>query len=196
MVAVGGYKYKGGQPEEFRCRPLTLRCAVKGISWIHSPLGQNRVARYRGMKNPSVRKQPGYSGLQTYVQTSDRQHGYSRYTFGYSGVSSEWSLDCCHKLVLSYYPNLAHTNLLPFLSSLSFLSTTKVWVFPLSKYNGQELKNELTWWLSLRAQARVIGPTGGDVAATGVGVGVDVSLMLRSSSIFEQCLKRIKRFLI
>ena len=85
MVAVGGYKYKGGQPEEFRCRPLTLRCAVKGISWIHSPLGQNRVARHRGMKNPSVRKQHGYFGLQTYVQTSDRQHGYSGYMFGYSG---------------------------------------------------------------------------------------------------------------
>ena len=61
---------------------------------------------------------------------------------------------------------------LPFLSSPSFLSRTKVRVFLLSKYNGQELKNELTWWLSWRAQARVIGPSGGNVSSAGVGAGV------------------------
>jgi len=48
----------------------------------------------------------------------------------------------------------------------------KVHVFPLSKYNGQELKNELIWWLSWRAWAWIIEPGG----------GVDVSLVLMSSS--------------
>jgi len=61
---------------------------------------------------------------------------------------------------------------LPFLSSPSYLSKTIVRVFLLSKYNGQELKNELTWWLSWRTRARVIGPSGGNVSSAGVGAGV------------------------
>ena len=72
MVAARGYKYKGGRPEEFRSRPLTLRRAIKGLSLIHGSLGQIWVAQHRGLKNPSVRKQPGYFG-----HTS----GYSRRMF-------------------------------------------------------------------------------------------------------------------
>jgi hypothetical protein len=49
-------------------------------------------------------------------------------------------------------------------------------VSPRSKHDGQELKKELTWWLSLQAWARVRGP------ARGTGVGVDASLVLKSSS--------------
>ena len=74
MVVARGHKYKGGRPEEFRSRPLSLRRAAKGLNWIHGPLGQNRVAQHHGLKNPSLRKQPGYSG---------HMFGYSGHVFGH-----------------------------------------------------------------------------------------------------------------
>ena len=75
------------------------------------------------------------------------------------------------QVVLSCRPKPVHAKPLPFLSSPSSLSKTRVRVFPLYKYNGHEIKNELTWWLSWRARARVMGPSG-------AGAGVDVSLVL------------------
>ena len=87
-----------------------------------------------------------------------------------------WSRGRRYKLVLSCCPKPVHAKPLPFLSSPSFLSKTRVHAFPLYKYNGHEVKNELTWWLSWRARARVMGPSGGSA-------GVDVSLVLMSSSL-------------
>ena len=86
--------------------------------------------------------------------------------------------------ILRPFTNFTHVNPFSFLSSPLFLRTTKVHMFPLSKYNGQELKNELAWWLSWRARARVIGPSGEDVAAAGVRwwcgciVGIDILISL------------------
>jgi hypothetical protein len=91
-----------------------------------------------------------------------------------SQSESVWSRGIHHKLVLPCSPNPAGANPLPFWSSPSFLSKTRVHTSPLSKYDGQEFKNELTWWLSSRARARVIGPSG---AGAGAGVGVGVVLM-------------------
>jgi hypothetical protein len=86
-------------------------------------------------------------------------------------MESVWSHGGCWKLVLSCYPNLACANPLCFWSSPSFLSKTRVHVSPLSKYDGQEFKNELNWWLSWRERTRVRGPSG-----VGDGVGVDVDV--------------------
>ena len=86
-----------------------------------------------------------------------------------------------------------------------FLSNTKVHVSPLSKYDWQEFKTELTWRLSWRARARVRGPAigcvgedvglgpargcvgedvglGPAIGCVGEDVGEDVSLVLMSSS--------------
>jgi hypothetical protein len=82
----------------------------------------------------------------------------------------------CHKLELCCSPNPAYVSPFPFRSSPWFLIKTRVHASPRSKQDGQELKSELTWWLSLRARARVRGP------AIGTGVGVDASLVLMSSS--------------
>jgi hypothetical protein len=70
-----------------------------------------------------------------------------------SQSESVWSRGIHHKLVLSCSPNPAGANPLPFWSSPSFLCKTRVHASPLSKYDGQEFKNELTWWLSWRARA-------------------------------------------
>lgn len=70
-----------------------------------------------------------------------------------------------------------HTSLHPFWSFLWFLVKKRAPTFPLSKYNEQELKKELTWCLSRRARAWVIGlRVGGDC------VGVSMVLMFSSSS--------------
>jgi len=162
MVAAGGTITRKGIQES---SPNTKTCR-QGLYWIHGPLGSNRVAQHRGHKNSDT---PGQGSdirsstrilwvlarrLQSFVQRS---------------------LNYCHKLVLYCCPNSAHTNPLPCLSSPLFLSKTKVCMFPFYWYNGQEFKNELTWWLSLHARARVIGPSGGDG-------GVDVSFVLMSTS--------------
>jgi hypothetical protein len=70
---------------------------------------------------------------------------------------------------------------LPFWSNPLFVSKTRVHVSPLSKYDEPELKSELTWWVSRRARAWVIGPRG--VVEVDTGVDVDVSLVAISSSI-------------
>ena len=81
-----------------------------------------------------------------------------------------------HKLVPFCSPNPAIANPSPFRSSPWFLIKTRVHAFPRSKQDGQELKRQLTWWLILRARARVRGP------AIGTGVGADASSVLMSSS--------------
>jgi hypothetical protein len=95
-----------------------------------------------------------------------------------SQSESVWSRGIHHNLVLSCSPNPAGANPLPFWSSPSFQSKTRVHASPLSKYDGQEFKNEFTWWLSWRARARVVGPSG-----AGDGVGVGVVLMASSKMI-------------
>jgi hypothetical protein len=80
------------------------------------------------------------------------------------------------KLEVCCNPNLAYASPFPFRSSPWFLMKTRVHVSPRSKQDGQELKKELTWWLTFRARARVIGP-----AVVGVD-GVDVWSVLMSSS--------------
>ena len=157
-----GYKYKRSDQESW---PNT-RMRPKWAQQDTRPIGLDSVAQHRGHKNSDT---PGQGSdirsstrilwvlarrLQSFVQRS---------------------LNYCHKLVLYCCPNSAHTNPLPCLSSPLFLSKTKVRMFPFYWYNGQEFKNELTWWLSLHARARVIGPSGGDG-------GVDVSFVLMSTS--------------
>jgi len=77
------------------------------------------------------------------------------------------------KLKVCCSPNPAYASPFPFRSSPWFLIKTRVHVSPRSKQDGQELKKELTWWLTFRARARVIGPA---------VVGVDVWSVLMSSS--------------
>jgi hypothetical protein len=93
-----------------------------------------------------------------------------------SQSKSVWSHGGHHKLVLCCSPNPANASPFPFRSSPWFLMKIRVHVSPRSKHDGQELKKELTWWLSWRARARVRG------LARGTGIGVDASLVLKSSS--------------
>ena len=128
------------------------------------PIGLDRVAQHHCVINPDT---PGFSPetlgrrsdirsstrilrvlarrLWVDVRTSDPPPGYFGFWPRYSGFLPEEVLTVCfHKLVLSCSLNPAHVNALPFLSSPSHLSKTRVRVFPFSKYNGQEFKNEFT----------------------------------------------------
>ena len=80
--------------------------------------------------------------------------------------------------------------------SFADLSNTKVHVSPLSKYDWQEFKTELTWRLSWRARARVrvlaigcvgedvgpaigcVGDVGPAIGCVGEDVGEDVGLAI------------------
>jgi hypothetical protein len=101
-----------------------------------------------------------------------------------SQSESVWSRGIHHKLVLSCSPNPAGANPPPFWSSPSFLSKTRVHASPLSKYDGQEFKNELIWWLSWQARAWVIGPSG---AGDGVGVVLMCSSKMIPSLWYVRC---------
>ena len=81
-----------------------------------------------------------------------------------------------HKLVFFCSPNPACSNPFPFRSSPWFLSKTRVHGSPWSKYDGHELKSVITWWLSWRARARVMGPE------IGTCIGIDASVVWMSSS--------------
>jgi hypothetical protein len=81
-----------------------------------------------------------------------------------------------HKLVFFCSPNPTCSNYFPFRSSPWFLSKTRVHGSPWSKYDGHELKSVITWWLSWRARARVMGP---EIVTC---IGIDVSVVWMSSS--------------
>lgn len=91
----------------------------------------------------------------------------------------------CRKLKVCCSPNPAYVSPFPFRSSPWFLIKTRVHVSPRSKQDGQELKKELTWWLTFRARARVIGPA---------VVGVDVWSVLMSSSCDHPLITQIPTF--
>jgi hypothetical protein len=81
-----------------------------------------------------------------------------------------------HKLVFFCSPNPTCSHLFPFRSSPWFLSKTRVHGSLWSKYDGHELKSVITWWLSWRAWARVMGPE------IGTCISIDVSVVWMSSS--------------
>jgi hypothetical protein len=171
----------GGRPQVCLDHSPTLGRVPNEPNLIHGLSAQNKVTQHRWQKS-----------FGTKIVTAEESNkiypwGWIRWkldliSFPKSARTSQsesvWSR-IHHKLVLSCSPNPVGANPLPFWSSPSFLSKTRVHASPLSKYDGQEFKNELTWWLSWGARARVIGPSG---AGAGVGVGVGVGVVLMSSS--------------
>jgi hypothetical protein len=194
-VAAKGYKEVGEWPQGSWGRVPTLAPVTKttalvnlihiriGLNLIHGPLGQNRVTQHHGWKGL-------YSKSMITVDSEQIWRWFwilwkvdlirfpgSTWT---TKMESGWSRGGRHKLCLSCSPNPACTMPLPFWSNPLFLSKTRVHMSPLSKYDEPELKSELTWWVSWRARARVIGPSG--IIEIDTCVGVDVSLVAMSSS--------------
>jgi hypothetical protein len=147
------------------------------------PLGQIRVTQHRGWKGfgsklrIAVDSEQIWRWLWIHWKLDLISFPGSIWT---TKTESGWSHGGHYKSCLFCSPNPACAMPLPFWSNPLFLSKTRVHVSPLSKYDEPELKSELTWWVSWRARARVIGPRG--VVEVDTGVGVDVSLVAMFSS--------------
>jgi hypothetical protein len=154
-----------------------------GLNLIHGPLGQNRVTQHCGWKGLCSKSMIAIDSEQIWrwfwILYKVDLISFSGSTW-MSKMESGWSRGGRHKLYLSCSPNPSCAMPLHFWSNPLFMSKTRVHVSPLSKYDEPELKSEITWWVSRRARARVIGPSG--VVEVDTGVGVDVSLVAMSSS--------------
>jgi hypothetical protein len=173
----------GEWPQGCWGRVPTLGRIRLGLNLIHGPLGQIKVTQHHGWKRLCSKFRIAVDSEQIWrwfrIRWKVDVISFPESTRP-TKTESGWSHGGRHKSCLSCSPNPACAMPLPFWSNPLFLSKTRVHMSPFSKYDESELKSELTWWVSRRARARVIGPRG--VVEVDTGIGVDVLLVAMFSS--------------